>query len=114
MDCRVAPLLAMTRLMFPSSLRAQRSNPEAAQAALAHLLHLPSVPGLLRSARNDDEAYIRSNFFALPLSSFTLSSREICKFSTQSIAGLLATNGQSMANMMRSMPISVIVHISAG
>src|SRR5262249_3846355 len=58
--------------------------------------------------------YMRNKRLALPLRIFTLSSSHSGTVSIHCAAGLLATKGQSTANRMRSMPISMTQHNSAG
>src|SRR5919108_3691977 len=60
------------------------------------------------------ETYILNSRLALPLRILTLSSSHSGTVSIHCTAGLLATNGQSTANRMRSMPISMTQHSSAG
>src|SRR5262245_19328478 len=58
--------------------------------------------------------YILKSRLALPLKILVLSSSHSGTVSIHCTAGLLATKGQSTANRMRSMPISITQHNSAG
>src|SRR5262249_10252068 len=58
--------------------------------------------------------YMRNSRLALPLRIFALSSSHSGTVSIHCTPGLLATKGQSTANRMRSIPISMTQHSSAG
>src|SRR5262249_30070329 len=58
--------------------------------------------------------YMRKSRLALPLKILILSSAHSGTVSIHCTAGLLATKGQSTTNRMRSMPISITQHNSAG
>src|SRR5947209_18450151 len=61
-----------------------------------------------------EQCYIPNSRLALPLRIFALSSSRRGTVSIHCTAGLLATKGQSTANRIRSMPISITQHNSAG
>src|SRR5262249_11270027 len=69
-------------------------------------------PQVHARARNGD--YMRNSRLALPLRIFALSSSHSGTVSIHWTPGLLATKGQSTANRIRSMPISMTQHNSAG
>src|ERR1700733_3206035 len=73
---------------------------------------LVTVP--LVSRRSDLIRYMRSTRFALPPSIFALSSSQIGAVTIHWVAGAFSTNGQSTANRIRSIPISIMQHNSAG
>src|ERR1700676_4236826 len=77
-----------------------------------HAFHRENAVYLMRQLPS--AAYIRSKRFALPLRILTLSSSHNGTDCIHLVAGSLATNGQSTANMMRSTPISCTQHMSAG
>src|SRR5215475_14387060 len=61
-----------------------------------------------------DQAHMRKSFFAFPQRIFALSSSHSGTLSIQRVPGGLGTNGQSIANKMRSMPISITQQSNAG
>src|SRR6266404_7661507 len=69
----------------------------------------------LRASRPlSGSSYILKSRLALPLKILVLSSLHSGTLSIHCTAGLLATKGQSTANRIRSMPISMTQHNSAG
>src|SRR5262249_34758079 len=94
------------------------AGPRAAIAPRpARLMHgnwggrISAQVGLLGSA---GPGYILNSRLALPLKILVLSSSHSGTVSIHCTAGLLATKGQSTANRIRSMPISITQHNSAG
>src|SRR5262245_59926383 len=94
------------------ALRGFEETPQTIATRSTRQIPCPARPGGRPRRSRPGQSF--SSRFALPLRIFALSSSHSGTVFIHSTPGGLTTNGQSMANRIRSTPISCTQHISAG